>query len=73
MNQVNETDTEGRLPKFVPGDRVLVIPLKMEATVIEQKRSYDGPDYWFWGNVYLEYDDGFRGIANNWQCAKLSG
>lgn len=54
------------LPQFIVGDRVYVIPLKMEATVIRQRRSYDGLDE-FWGNVELVYDDGRKGVSNSWQ------
>ncbi len=67
---MNNRDSHGRLPSFLPGDRVLVLPLKMEATVIEQLRSYDYPE-WFWGNVKLQYDDGIIGTSNSWQLSKL--
>lgn len=53
------------------GDRVWVAPLKMEATVIQQRLSYDG-DESFWGNVELQYDDGVKGVSNNWQLAKVN-
>ncbi len=57
-------------PQFLPGDRVYVKPLKMEATVIKQRLHHDGPES-FWGNVELLYDDGIKGISNSWQCKKL--
>ena len=57
-------------PKFLAGDRVYVIPLKMEATVIRQIKHYDG-DEEFWGNVELQYDDGVKGVSNSWQLEKL--
>ena len=57
-------------PKFKQGDRVCVLPLKMEATVIRQIKHYDG-DEEFWGNVELQYDDGIKGISNSWQLEKL--
>ena len=63
-------DSDGNLPKFFPGDRVFVHPIKMHATVIRQMASYDGPEYWFWGNVELLYDDGGKGICNSWQLLK---
>ncbi len=53
-------------PKFEAGDRVRVLPNNMDATVIEQYLSYDGPEC-FWGNVKVKYDDGIEGISNNWQ------
>ena len=65
-------DSDGNGPMWRPGDRVWVAPLKMEATVIQQLPSYDGPDYWFWGNVELQYDDGTKGISNNWQIMKVN-
>jgi len=58
-------------PKFKPGDRVYVGPLKMEATVIQQQKCWDYPD-WFWGNVELQYDDGLKGVSNSWQLKKLT-
>jgi hypothetical protein len=66
-----ERDSDGNLPKFYPGDRVWVKPLKMEATVIRQQMSYDGPDYCFWGNVELQYDDDIKGVSNSWQLEKV--
>lgn len=68
---MTERDSHGQLPSFQPGDRVLVLPLKPEATVIEQMHSYDGADEWFWGNVRLRYDDGITGTSNSWQLRKL--
>ena len=64
-------DSDGRGPKFRSGDRVLVGPNGMEATVIKQELSYDGPES-FWGNVQLLYDDGIKGVSNSWQVKKIS-
>lgn len=58
-------------PKFKPGERVFVLPLKVEATVIKQRVCYDGPES-FWGNVELIYDDGAKGVSNSWQLRKLT-
>lgn len=66
-----EFDSNGLRAMFKEGDRVYVIPLKMEATVIKQRLSYDGVDYRFWGNVELIYDDGKKGESNNWQLRKI--
>ena len=55
---------------FQPGDRVFVLPLKMEATVVEQYKTYDYPDE-YWGNVLLQYDDGTKGVSNSWQLKHL--
>jgi len=65
-------DSDGNGPMWRPGDRVWVAPLKMEATVIKQILSYDGPDYCFWGNVELQYDDGTKGISNSWQIMTIN-
>lgn len=65
-------DSDGNGPMWRPGDRVWVTPLKMEATVIKQRLSYDGPDYCFWGNVDLLYDDGVKGESNNWQIMRIN-
>ena len=67
---MTDLDSLGQRPSFLPGDRVLVLPIKMEATVIEQLLSYDYPE-WFWGNVKLRYDDGCPGTSNSWQLRKL--
>jgi hypothetical protein len=64
-------DSDGLGPKFISGDRVLVGPNGMEATVIKQELSYDGPES-FWGNVQLLYDDGIKGVSNSWQVKKIS-
>lgn len=64
-------DSNGDPPKFFQGDRVLVGPNGMEATVIFQRLHYDG-DETFWGNVLVEYDDGIRGTSNSWQLKKLT-
>ena len=66
-----QIDSEGRGPKFHKGDRVLVLPNKMMATVVKQTLHYDGPES-FWGNVELEYDDGVKGISNCWQLENVN-
>ena len=57
-------------PEYKAGDRVYVIPLRMEATVIKQVLHHDG-DETFWGNLELQYDDGSKGISHSWQCSKV--
>ena len=64
-------DSDGRGPEFLPGDRVLVGPVQMEATVIEQIKHYDGPEC-FWGNLKLLYDDGVTGTSHSWQVTKVT-
>ena len=66
-----EVNSDGNGPMWKPGDRVWVAPLKMEATVIQQRLSYDG-DESFWGNVELQYDDGVKGVSNNWQIMRVN-
>lgn len=56
---------------FNKGDRVFVLPLKIEATVIEQHTIYDG-DHQYPGNVVVIYDDGIKGTTNAWQLKKLN-
>ena len=63
-------DSDGRGPKFHHGDRVRVLPLNVEATVIRQNRSFDGSES-FWGDVRVLYADGVQGISNSWQLEKL--
>jgi hypothetical protein len=65
-----ELDSNGKPPQYNPGDRVCVLPLKLEATVIKQHLSYDYQES-FWGNVILQYDDGVTGICNSWQIKKI--
>lgn len=65
-----QRDSEGRPPAFIEGERVYVLPLKMEATVIQQILHFDYPES-FWGNVQLRYDDGMIGESNSWQLQKL--
>lgn len=65
-----EKDRPDHGPKFISGDRVLVLPLKMQATVIEQMHCYDYHN-WFWGNVRVQYDDGLEGVSHSWQLRKL--
>ena len=64
------TDSEGNPPKFHPNDRVYVLPLGVEATVIKQILHYDMNES-FWGNVRLRYDDGIEGESNSWQLKKV--
>lgn len=66
----NQVDSNGNLSQYKSGDRVTVLPLKMEATVIEQYLSWDYPEC-FWGNVLVEYDDGVRGTSNSWQLKRI--
>ena len=65
-----KVDSNGNPPSYKAGDRVYVLPLKMQATVIEQRLHYDYPDS-FWGNLRLRYDDGVEGESNSWQCARV--
>ena len=70
MGMLHESDFNENEPEFKAGDRVFVLPLKMEATVIKQRKMYDW-DEPFWGNVELQYDDGEKGISHSWQLEKL--
>jgi hypothetical protein len=63
-------DSKGRPPTFIKGERVYVLPLKVEATVIRQILHWDYPES-FWGNVELMYDDGVPGRSNCWQLEKV--
>ena len=63
-------DSSGKPPAFIEGERVYVLPLKMEATVVRQILHFDYPDS-FWGNVELLYDDGVKGTSNSWQLEKV--
>jgi hypothetical protein len=63
-------DSDGRGPKFLPGDRVYVHPMRQEATVIRQMLQYDQSES-FWGNLELQYDDGIKGISHSWQVKKV--
>ena len=67
---MNEYDSEGNPPKFVKGDKVLVLPNKMKATVICQLLHYD-LDESFWGNLELLYDDGEKGSSHCWQVERI--
>jgi hypothetical protein len=58
-------------PDFKEGDRVMVGPNGMTATVIRQIVHYDGPDV-FYGNVELLYDDGVKGVSHSWQVKKTN-
>ena len=66
-----EIDSNGDPPQFKLGDRVLVEPNNMQATVVIQRLHYDGSET-FWGNVLVEYSDGIRGTSNSWQLKKLT-
>lgn len=63
-------DSNGNGPKFFSGDRVYVLPLKMEATVIRQILHHDLGET-FWGNLELVYDDGVKGTSNCWQVKRV--
>lgn len=63
-------DSNGKGPDFKKGERVLVLPLKREATVIEQILHWDYPES-FYGNVKLMFDDGVEGLSNCWQLSKV--
>ena len=65
-----DIDSDGRGPAFRVGDRVYVHPLRQEATVIQQRKSYDESES-FWGNVELQYDDGIKGISHSWQIERI--
>ena len=68
---MNEIDSEGNSPAFISGERVYVHPAKEEATVIKQILHHDGPEYTFWGNLELQYDDGTKGTSHSWQVKKV--
>jgi hypothetical protein len=68
MNE--RVDSEGRPAKFRKGDRVFVMPVKQEATVIRQILHYDMNET-FWGNLELEYDDGTKGVSHGWQVKRI--
>jgi len=61
-----ERDSEGKTRRWFIGDRVLVGPNGMIATVIKQRLHHDGSESFF-GNVDLMYDDGVKGESNSWQ------
>jgi hypothetical protein len=63
-------DSNGNPPKFLPGDRVYVHPMRQEATVIKQVLHWDYPES-FWGNLELQYDDGIKGTSHCWQVEKV--
>lgn len=66
-----KVDSDGKGSTFVEGERVLVLPLKMEATIIKQILHYDMNET-FWGNVELLYDDGSKGTSHGWQVKKVN-
>lgn len=65
-----DIDSDGRGPEFHPGDRVLVRPNGLKATIVKQLLHYDYPES-FWGNVELLYDDGAKGTSMCWQVMKV--
>lgn len=69
-NCICSIDSEGRGPEFHSGDRVLVMPNGMVATVVKQLLHFDYPES-FWGNVELLYDDGVTGTSMCWQLKKV--
>lgn len=62
-----EIDEDGKSPQFRHGDRVLVLPNNMEATVDKQYLTSEN----VWGNVLVRYDDGAFGTSNSWQLRKI--
>ena len=71
MNErLEPTDSNGKLAPFIKGDRVYVMPVKREATVIRQVLHYNMNET-FWGNLELEYDDGTKGISHSWQVKRI--
>ena len=67
---MNTLDSEGKPAKFLNGDRVFVLPNKMEATVVRQMLHYDMNES-FWGNLELLYDDGIKGTCHSWQVKRI--
>ena len=67
---MNDLDSNGNPPKFVKGDRVLVLPNNLKATVIRQRMHYDMNEE-FWGNLELLYDDGVTGSSHSWQVERI--
>lgn len=65
-----KTDSNGKPPKFYPGDRVRVLPNGLSATVIRQVLHYDMNES-FWGNLELMYDDGQKGTCHSWQVKRI--
>lgn len=63
-------DSEGNPPMFYSGDRVIVLPNNMKATVIRQILHFDMNES-FWGNLELMYDDGVKGTSNSWQVKRI--
>lgn len=62
-----EIDEDGKGPHFYHGDRVLVLPNQMKATVDKQYLTSEN----VWGNVLVRYDDGVFGTSNPWQLMKI--
>ena len=67
---MSRLDSEGNPPKFRQGDRVFVMSVKMQATVIRQILHYDMNET-FWGNLELEYDDSTKGVSHGWQVRRI--
>ena len=65
-----QVDSNGHGPSWRQGERAWVAPFQVEATVIEQRLSYDSGES-FWGNVELIYDDGIKGVSNSWQLVRI--
>lgn len=63
-------DSDGRSATYLPGDRVIVLPVKLEATVVTQVLHHDCGET-FWGNIEVVFDDGTKGTCNGWQAKKL--
>jgi hypothetical protein len=64
-------DSNGLGPRFLLGDKVLVLPNNLCATVVKQYLHYDG-DESFWGNVLVKYEDNVLGTSNHWQLQLLN-
>ena len=67
---IKDLDDNGHGPSWRAGERAWVAPLRVEATVIQQRLSFDGNES-FWGNVELLYDDGAKGVSNSWQLVRI--
>jgi hypothetical protein len=63
-------DSEGNPSEFKKGDRVLVLPNGLAATVVRQVLHHDMNDT-FWGNLELVYDDGQTGTSHCWQTKRI--
>lgn len=70
MGRELERDSNGKLPEFVNGDKVIVLFNKQKATVIRQVLHHD-MDESFWGKLELLDDTGVRRITHCWQVKKI--